>query len=338
MVKDKRHYLASTFFSLLLLMPARPAQGGTYGDGPCPVPDLISDFVSTKNYHQTNDDIRNLVPFELEKRLLFQTAKGEAKVVEYEPGSCVSANTGSFAVFANPMTVYPLATLRPRVLPKWFQMAETVLQTPISYTGAVAKRGLFGTWYQLYSLADAAKDPAPLCKTPPVAELKLSRGSQFPYAYFHAIRRAKGGRALVRLFRLNLPNCKWEEEPGFEEVPEVRDTEVLLRFPKQGAVMLTSHEGVLWREAGVRSYFDLSPKDIVQLDINRPVVLIRNQADDLQLFFPQQPGVSTLLSDAKDFHPGLFGYAPKGGQLFIAGASQGVGKSGVYEMKLKSPL
>lgn len=338
MVKRKQHLLASTLFSLLLLVPTGAAWGGYWGDGPCPVPDLVSDFVSTKHFHQTNDDVRNLLPFEAEKRLLFQTAQGEGRVVEYEPGSCVPPKTASFAVFSKPMTVYPLATLRPRVLPKWFQTAETVFQTPISYTGAVAKSGLFGVRYQLYTMADATKDPSPLCQTPSIAGLKVSRGSQFPYAYFHAIRRGAGGKAVVRLFRQNLQNCKWEEETSFDEVAEVRDTEVLLRFPKQGAVMLTSHAGLLWRENGTRSYFDLNPKDIVQLDIDRPVVLIRNQADDLQLFFPQRPGVSTLLTDAKDFQPGLVGYAPKGSQLFIAGAVQGAGSSGVYEMKLKSPL
>lgn len=337
MVNTKLRYLASSLCSLLLLIPSGSAIGTSRGDGPCPVPDLVSDFVSTKNFHSTVDPVRNLMAFEAEKRILFQTQTGEGGLIEYESGT-VSTSTGAFAVFPGPTTLFPLASLRPVLLPKWFAGAEEIVKTPTSFTGAVAQSGLFGVHYQLYWVTDPSKAPVPSCSTPAMAGLKPSRGSRFPWAYFHSIRRSTGGKAQVRLFKLNLKNCAWVQESSFEEIGVVSDTDTVLRFPKQDAVLLTSSNGVLWRERGVRNYFDVSPKDLVVLDSELPVVLVRNQSNELQLFFPQRPGISTLLSDAVDFHPGLVGYASKASHLFIAGSAQGSDHTGVYELKLKLPL
>lgn len=307
------------------------------GEGPCPVPELISDFVSTKEFHNTTDKVRELMVFGREQRLIYRTEGGEARIAEFGHGSCHPAATDAFALFSNPATVYPLGSLIPRPLPAWFAAVVEVLKTPSRYVGALPQPGIFGTGYQIYQVSHLTPGPVASCRTPRVVGLQPSRGSQYPWAYFHSIRRAAGGgHALVQLFRLQLETCEWQKESSFSEIAAVTESEMVLRFPVHGAWMLTSRVGLLWHQGGGRRHFDLNPTDVVLLDSTLPVVLIRNQLRELQLFFPLLPGVSTVLADAVDFHPSQVGYASRGNKLFIAGSVQGNDRrEGIYHFTLK---
>jgi len=307
------------------------------GDGPCPVPDLVSDFVSSKAYHQTSEVVENLMAFEGEKRVLYQTVKGDAKLIQYGH-DCQNTVSGSFAVFSDPKVLIPLASLRPRTLPLWFSPSQELSRTSNRFYGVMELPAVLGTHYQVYKVGDAAAVPVASCVTPLIAGLHPSKGGIYPTAYFHSVRRAGSGRSLVGLYRMNLDTCRWDEEGSFEEKVPVKDLDAVLRFPKQDAVMIVTGEGVLWREKGKRSHFDLNPESVTMLAPDLPVVLVKNKANDLQLFFPQRPGVSTLLADAVDFQPDLVSFAPKGSQLFVAGSVQGMDHYGVYELKLKLPL
>ncbi len=308
------------------------------GDGPCPVPDLVSDFVAGKGYHRTTEAVENLMAFEAEKRVLYQTYKGDGRLIQYSSESCQSTASGSFAIFSDPKVIIPLASLRPRALPPWFSPSTELIRTSNKFFGVLEEPAILGNRYQVYSVEDASGTPKATCMTPVLPGLHPSQGGIYPHAHFHSVRRAGSGKSLIGLYRMNLETCKWDAEGDFEERVSVKDLDAVLRFPKQDALMIVTGEGVLWREKGKRSHFDLDPIDVVILSPDLPVVLVRNKQSDLQLFFPQLPGVSTLLADAHNFRADLVSFAPKGSQLFIAGSAQGTSNFGVYEMKLKLPL
>lgn len=319
-----------TVVGLSLYSALTLARGG--GEGPCPVPDIPSQWISEKSFHSAGAAVRGMQSLDQDKTLLLKTEKGHEVFIYDEGGMCLTSP--SYAVFSNPLSYVPIATLQPKPFPAWVESSRPVLKDGTHFFRAVKYDHPHKTHYRVVGIEMETKELKGFCDSPKVRNLRVSRGSIYPNAYFHSIELRKGG-ADITLYHLDLLTCAWTSEATYREPQLLPVDAPLVRFGQGLGFVLPLADRILWRDRTKSADYGISAKDVSSLGNNASVLLVRDQKNTVSLFIPSIGVMSRIMEDAVHYDDELFTASEQGDRLFIATSTQLPASSGVYEFLLK---
>lgn len=315
----KRLSLIATLFTCVLAT----ARGG---DGPCPVPELSSEYFVSKKFHSEGEPARNIQLFEKDGAYLVESGE---KVASIHASNCIALGANGFAAFpsdrSHQWTMYPLNSLQPRPVSLPTENTSVAIRESSRLVVAEKQSVFHGVRFELTEVTlqnEERVKVSPRCVTPTIAGLELSEGSAYPFVYFHSMHGDE-----TRLYRMGLRNCVWEKERRFYQAGHTG----LVRFPRTLGVLAVGKDTLLYQEPGFRKLYALQAKNVIPLDATHTSVLIRDEKDRLRLFFPRKGIISTVLEEAVDFHPGLVAISQH--RLLISSSAQNAARPGVYEFE-----